>query len=125
MSEPQWKKKLKVQLDENDYELRKEAKKVLGNSIYWEGYFWCLSLLADGKQCRKRYKSEKTLKNHWQQKHCGANLPGKDDPNAIVEDKDDIESIEEVSLPDDVVEEIEDISTQFTFTNGIFHFIDE
>ena len=111
MSEPRWKVTLNFYLDENDYQLREDAKKALGKYTYWRGCFWCLSLCSNGQTCYKQYKSKRTLKVHVQKKHSGVNLPGKENPNAIVED--------------DVIEEIEEISTEFTFKNGVFKFIDE
>lgn len=121
-----WIKKLHDELEQNDIQRRKEAEDALGNYTYWGGFFWCLCMLDNGKKCRKQYKYEKALQNHCAKKHAGCNLPGKPDPNKIVEDQDDIESIEEV--PDDVedeIEEIEEISTRFVVKNGIFQFVDE
>ena len=66
---------------------------------------------SDGKKCHKRYKSEQSLKRHVKKKHSGSNLAGKERPKAI-EDK------------DDDIEEIEEISTKFSFKDGIFRFID-
>ena len=111
MSEPRWKVELDFYLDQDAYQRREDAKKVLGDYTYWHGCFWCLSMLSNGETCYKQYKSERSLKAHIRKKHTRWNLPGKENPNAIIQD--------------DEIEEIEEISTKFTIKNGIFKFIDE
>ena len=115
MSEPQWKVEMIEELNQNSYQERKDAIEKLGDFAYWDGSFWCLSLLKNGKVCYKRYKHLKKLQNHVDKKHCGCNMPGRPDPNAIVEDQED----------EDDDDPIEEISTKFTFINGIFRFVDE
>ena len=102
MSRSAWKVELDLELTERKYELREKAEKNLGKRTYSNGYHWCLSLRSDGKVCYKKYKSELSLDQHVKKKHSGCNLPGKERPKAIVEE----------------------ISTKFSFKDGIFRFID-
>lgn len=104
-------KDLDSMLTQNQYDLRKRAKKKHGKFKRSNGLFVCLSLLKDGKPCRTYYTSEQRLQEHVNRKHCI--LPGKENPNEI-----------STELDDDI-EEIEEITTEFTVTNGVFKFIDE